>query len=163
MTPEIHHYLPTLSIVALATVLATPVSADENLPLLNKDLFSIGGGISINSTNRKDDEIGFQIFSAYDMNEINLMEGVASSIEAGYMDYGFSGDSSGIWLNWVVSGAIQEKWGWLARAGYDFGDDDGLMIGGGASYALDDRMQLRGEYVIRDNVDSLQFNILYHL
>lgn len=163
MTPETPHYLTTLSIVALAAVFATPVSADENLPLLNKELFSIGGGVSSNSVSGHDDEIGFQIFGAYDMNEINLMEGVASSIEFGYMDYGFSNDSTGIWTTWVFSGAIQEKWGWLARAGYDFGDDDGLMIGGGASYALDDRMQLRGEYVVRDDIDSLQFNILYHL
>jgi hypothetical protein len=163
MTHKIPLYLATLSIVALAGILATPVSADENLPLLNKDLFSIGGGISSNSASGDDDEIGFQIFGAYDMNQINLMEGVASSIEFGYMDYGFSNDSTGIWSTWVVSGAIQEGWGWLARAGYDFGDDNGLMIGGGASYIMNDKMQLRGEYVVRDDVDSLQFNILYHL
>jgi hypothetical protein len=162
MTHNPSHYLATLSIVVLAGILATPASADENLPLLNKDLFSIGGGVSINSA-RGDDEIGFQIFGAYDLNQIKLLEGVASSIEFGYMDYGFSGDSSGIWSTWVVSGAIQEGWGWLARAGYDFGDDNGLMIGGGASYTMNDKMQLRGEYVVRDDVDSLQFNIIYHL
>jgi hypothetical protein len=163
MTHKTPLYLATLSIVALAAVFATPVFADENQPLLNKDLFSIGGGVSSNSVSGDDDEIGFQIFGAYDMNEINLIEGVASSIEFGYMDYGFSGDSTGIWATWVLSGAIQEKWGWLARAGYDMGDDDGLMFGGGASYATNDKMQLRGEYVIRDDVDSLQFNIIYHL
>jgi hypothetical protein len=162
MTLKTSHYLATLSIVVLAGILATPASADENLPLLNKDLFSIGGGVSINSA-RGDDEIGFQIFGAYDLNQIKLLEGAASSIEFGYMDYGFSNDSTGIWSTWVVSGAIQEKWGWLARAGYDFGDDNGLMIGGGASYTMNDKMQLRGEYVVRDDVDSLQFNIIYHL
>ena len=163
MTHKAPHYLAALSIVALAGIYTTSVSADENLPLLNKDLFSIGGGVSSNSAGKKDDEIGFQVFGAYDMNEVNLIEGVASSIEFGYMDYGFSNDSTGIWGTWVVSGKIQEKWGWLARLGLDIGDDDGLMFGGGVSYATDDKMQLRGEYVIRDDVDSLQFNIIYHL
>ena len=38
-----------------------------------------------------------------------------------------------------------------------------LMVGAGLSYIMDDKNELRFEYVARDEVDSLQFNYLYHL
>jgi len=43
------------------------------------------------------------------------------------------------------------------------GDDSGLMFGAGLSLGINARMDLRGEYVIRDDVDSLQLNLIYRL
>lgn len=138
--------------------------AQEAKPLLDKNLFSIGAGISDNSIGgRVRDEIGFQFFAAYDLNQVYLMEGVKSSVEFGIMDYGFRRDSTGIWATYVADGIISGQFGWLARAGLDIGDDSGLMIGAGLNYAADSRLELRGEYVLRDDIKSLQFNILYHL
>ena len=162
MTRNIHNYLTALTFALLSGTCVTPVFADESEPLLDKNLFSIGAGFSNNSV-RSDDEIGFQFFAAYDLNQLNVMEGAGSAVEFGFIDYGFSRDSSGIWGTYVVDGIISEKLGWLARLGLDIGDDSGLMIGAGVSYASSEKMELRGEYVIRDDVDSLQFNVLYHL
>jgi len=41
--------------------------------------------------------------------------------------------------------------------------ESGLMLGAGLSWAANSKTNLRFEYVIRDEVDSLQFNYLYHL
>lgn len=157
-----NEYLFLSSLALLTSVLATPVSAQENKPLLDKNKLSIGIGISDNSV-RRTDETGFQLFAAYDLNQVKVMEGVSSTVEFGVMDYGFSRDSTGIWGTYVAEGAISEQVGWLARAGFDMGDDSGLMFGAGVGFALDGKKKLRFEYVIRDDVDSLQFNFLYHL
>lgn len=159
-----YSYLAALSFALLSSANVTPVFADESEPLLDKNRISIGVGISTNSVSRPvDDEIGLQFFAAYNLNQINLIEGVKSSVEFGFMDYGFSSDSTGIWATYVVDGVISGQFRWLARSGLDIGDDSGLMIGAGASYALNEKKKLRVEYVIRDEVDSLQFNFLYHL
>jgi hypothetical protein len=91
------------------------------------------------------------------------MEGVASSVEFGFMDYGFSGDSTGIWGTYVIDGKFSGQFGWLARLGLDIGDDNGLMLGAGVGFDLSDKLILRGEYVVRDQVDSLQINLLYRM
>ena len=156
--------LNVLTATLLFCGFSTVVNAQEAKPLLDKSLISIGVGISNNSISGPiSDEIGYQIFAAYDLNQVNLMDGVKSSVEFGIMDYGFRRDSTGIWATYVADGVISGQVGWLARAGLDVGDDSGLMIGAGVSYAANEGMELRGEYVIRDDIKSLQFNILFHL
>ncbi len=162
--PILKKFQIILSLSLLTGAFFTPASGAENEPLLNRSLFSIGVGISDNSVSSpSDDDTGLQFFGAYDLNQINLMEGVKSSIEFGFIDFGFSKDDTGIWGSYVVSGTISGQFGWLAQLGFDIGDDSGLMIGAGLSYALNEKLDLRGEYVVRDEVDSLQFNLLYHL
>ena len=157
-------YLAALIFTLLSGFYLSTAIADESEPLLEKSKFSIGAGVSYNSISGPvSDEIGFQLTGAYDLSQVNLVESVKSSVEFGLMDYGFSGDSTGIWATYVVDGPISGRFGWLGRLGYDFGDDNGLMIGAGLDWDLNSRMDLRGEYVIRDDVDSLQFNFLYHL
>jgi hypothetical protein len=167
MTAKMRSYLLAFSFAFLGGGYVTPAISDASQPLLDKDLFSIGVGISSNSINDddndEDDEIGFQFFVAYDLIEVNLMEGVNSAIELGLMDYGFKRDSTGIWGSFTVDGIISGDLGWLARAGFDIGDDSGLMMGAGLSYITNERTELRFEYVARDEGDSLQFNYLYHL
>jgi len=162
--PAPQSFLTRLSLVFISCLFATPVFAEEGKPMLDKNLFSIGAGISDNSISRpRDDEIGFQFFAAYDLNQVNLMEGVTSAIEFGFMDFGFSRDDTGIWASYVVDGTISGQFGWLAQVGFDIGDDSGLLVGAGVNFALDEKIDLRAEYVVRDEVDSLQFNFLYHL
>lgn len=150
---------------ALALCFVNVVNAAEGQPLLNKNKISIAGGIAHNSVGGNvDDELGVQFFGAYDLTQVNLMESVNTSVELGYMDYGFDGkNSGGLWVNAVVDGPLGQPFGWLARLGLDMGDDSGLMFGAGISYSIDRRTAFRGEYVIRDDIDSLQFNIIYHL
>ena len=90
------------------------------------------------------------------------MEGVDSALEFGIMDFGFSEDDTGLWVSYAVDGAIDEQFGWVAQVGWDFGDDNGLLFGGGVKFRLDQATDIRVEYVVRDEVDSLQANLLYH-
>ena len=162
--PVLKKFLLILSLSLMSGAFFKPLSAAEDEPLLNRNLFSIGVGISDNSVdNPSDDDTGFQFLGAYDLDQINLMEGVASSLEFGFMDFGFSRDDTGIWASYVVDSTISGQFGWLAQVGFDIGDDSGLLFGAGVKYAINEKMDLRGEYVIRDEVDSLQFNLLYHL
>jgi hypothetical protein len=159
-----HKYLTVLFFTLLSGFYVSTVSADESDPLLEKSKFSIGAGISTNSiSGPASDEIGLQLFGAYDLNQVNLVEGVNSSVEFGLLDYGFSGDSTGIWATYVIDGPFSGRFGWLGRLGLDVGDDSGLMVGAGLSWGLNSKTNLRFEYVIRDEVDSLQLNYLYHL
>jgi hypothetical protein len=136
--------------------------AQQNQPLLDRNKLSIGGGISDNSI-RRDDESGFQVFAAYDLDQVNVMDGVHSSLEFGVMDYGFRRDSTGIWGNYVIEAGINQSINWLGRAGLDIGDDSGLMFGIGLGFGLNEQADFRIEYVVRDDVDSLQFNLLFEL
>jgi len=160
---NLHRYFAVLSFILLFSGYDISAFADEHEPLLDKSLFSIGVGISDNSVSGSSDETGFQFFAAYELNQYNLMEGVKSSVEFGFMDYGFSRDSTGIWATYVAAGPLSEKFGWLGRLGLDIGDDSGLMVGAGVSYTTNENMEFRGEYVVRDEVDSLQINFIYHL
>ena len=149
--------------ILIAAVL-TAVSANA----LAGDIYA-GGGLSSNSLSGFGSEIGYQFFLGYDLKTVKL--GKANlAVEVGYMDSGefeqcipFFGCASesvnGLWSTAVVSMPIAPQLDFLGRIGLDFGDDDGLMFGVGLGYALDKAMQLRGEYVIRDNIDSLQANI----
>lgn len=156
--------LCTLMLTSTAAMAAPPSGNTARGPLLNKSQFYIGAGIAHNSVGGPvDDEVGYQFFMGYDLSRVDLMQGVNTAIELGYMDYGFSGSNSGgLWVNGVVDGSIQGNFGWLARLGFDMGDDDGLMVGAGLSYKFNSVTSLRGEYVVRDHIDSLQANLVYH-
>jgi len=152
-----------IMVLALGAIL-TQAQAQEKDPLLDKSQFSIGIGISDNEISSPDeDDTGVQFFAAYDLTQINLIEGVDSSLEFGFMDFGFDKDDTGIWASYVVDATISGRLGWLAQAGLDIGDDSGLLLGAGLKFMLDDRSDLRLDYVVRDDVDSLQINFLYHL
>ena len=160
-----------MTVALLTGFVSTPLMAAEQAskPLLNKSDVAIGVGIANNEIDRPffgdEDETGFQFFAGIDLRKVNLMEGVNTSVEFGYMDYGFDGggNSGGLWATGVVDGTISGSFGWLGRLGFDFGDDDGFMFGAGVKLDLNSKTELRGEYVVRDNIDSLQLNLYYHL
>ncbi len=168
---NIYQRLPILAAMLLSFAYTSPVFSAESSPLpksspsplLERSNFSIAAGLSNNSVSGLSDEVGFQFFGAYDLTQINLMDGVYSSVEFGFMDYGFDNDSTGIWGTYVVGGHLSSRFGWLARLGFDVGDDNGILLGVGGSFSINQKMETRIEYVIRDEVDSLQFNFLYRL
>ncbi|MCW8935977.1 MAG: porin family protein [Gammaproteobacteria bacterium] len=157
-------FFAVLAVTLLSLTQISSVFAEGSKPLLDKNKFSIGAGLSLNSVSGPaDDELGFQFFGAYNLTQVNLMEGVYSSVEFGVMDYGFNNDSTGIWGTYVIDGGINGRLGWLARLGLDIGDDDGVMLGAGVDFALNKQLDMRVEYVIRDEIDSLQFNVIFNL
>ena len=133
-----------------------------------KQIF-FGGGLSINDIDYGDDATGFQIFAGLPI-PVNMGKASLSG-EIGYMDSGnfkarnasgnvSRGSAEGIWINAVVEMPVGKTIDLVGRAGLDFGDDDGLMIGGGIGIPVDKKIDIRFEYVIRDNIDSLQANIV---
>ncbi len=122
-----------------------------------------GGGLSQNKISGFDNATGFQIFGGYNFRE--LAPKFSIDAEAGYMDTGKfkPGDGKkGLWGAGVARYMVDRQIELLGRLGYDFGDDDGLLFGVGAGYIVNKNLKLRLEFVARDNVDSLQFNVLFY-
>ena len=143
-------------------------------PLLRQERIYLGGGISENDVGVSgfDDATGFQLFGGYELPV--KIPGAKLAVEVGYWDSGdFDGrgvffvpvseSAEGLWANGVISLHLNRSLDLIGRAGFDFGDDDGFMIGVGIGVKLNKQFELRGEYVERDETDSLQFNIVYHL
>ena len=142
---------------------------------VNANQIFIGGGLGLNEA-FGDDATGFQIFAGM---PLPVKMGKAKlSAEVGYMDSGdfeqkftlpFFGTVvnkyavKGVWANAVIEMPIAKQLNLIGRAGLDFGDDDGLMIGGGVGIPVSNKMDIRFEYVIRDHVDSLQANLVVRL
>jgi len=142
---------------------------------LNTRQLYVGGGLGFNSVTNSDTGVGFQFFGGYHAGRIaNNLEG---DIEIGYMDTGdmdvsvntpfgsvtANARAKGLWATGVARYALNPQLDLIGRAGFDFGDDDGFMAGVGLGYNLSRQSQLRGEYVARDNVDSIQVNITFNL
>lgn len=159
--------------VALIAVLVSTFSHAE---VDSKNLY-FGAGLGLNSLSGIDlnDGLGLQFFAGYKL-PVDMGDGKLS-VEAGYMDTGdmdvrrnipgqtpgtFIGETkaNGLWVNAVVDFPLKNELSFVARAGLDLGDDDGLMIGAGLGFQLNEKMDIRTEYVIRDHVDSLQVNLV---
>lgn len=133
-----------------------------------------GGGLSQNSLSGFDDATGYQVFGGYPL-DVDLGGGQLS-VEVGYMDsgsfeyeyqllgttYTFEAEATGFWSTAVGEWQLNESLNLIGRLGMDIGDDDGIMFGGGVGYNMTDNIDLRGEYVVRNNVDSLQVNFVYY-
>ena len=163
-------------VVLVALLHAFNVSAaDESTSVIDAKKFYFGGGLGFNSLSGIDlnDGQGLQIFAGYEL-PVNMAEGTLS-IEAGYMDSGDmdarvnipglgtsagEADAEGLWVNAVVDFPLKDRLSVVGRVGLDLGDDDGLMLGGGLGFQINEKIDVRAEYVIRDHVDSLQFNLV---
>lgn len=138
--------------------------------------FYFGAGINSNELDGwGEDAVGYQFFGGVDLLKSRQL---TVGAEVGYWNSGefeeeipffFGGtqkvrtEADGLWANGVAKFSVAPTFDLLGRAGFDFGDDDGFMFGVGAGINLNRQMQIRGEYVVRDHIDSLQANFVYHL
>lgn len=156
-------------------------AANGSNKTVNAENIYFGAGLGLNSLSGIDlsDGLGYQIFAGYVL-PVNAGDG-SLAVEVGYMDSGdldvgvsvpgfpgFTGFSAkarakGVWSTAVYEFPLKNNISLLGRAGLDFGDDDGLIIGGGVGFAVNAKIDIRIEYVIRDNIDSLQGNIVFRL
>lgn len=132
------------------------------------DQLYFGAGATWNSIDDFDDALGMQILAGWNPN-FRLGQ-VNGGIEVGFMSSGdfesetFAGqevDAQGLWASAVGTMPIAQDWRALARVGADFGDDDGPLFGVGVGYDATPAVAVRGEYVIRDEIDSLQLNVIW--
>lgn len=140
-----------------------------------------GGGIANNSLDGGfDDAVGFQVFGGVPLSKVGAFN---TAVEVGYTEFGdfeytypcFTGSftnlgtctaevspDGGIWANGVATYPFTSQAEFILRAGIDFtSDDDGFMFGAGVGYKFTPAMEIRGEYVARDNIDSLQANLIF--
>jgi len=155
-------------LIVIASVLASPVTVQAEGLKLDAKRFYVGGGLNFNSLPGVGSSRGFQFVGGYEFG-FKLNEDITTSLELGYMDSGnfdrlnTAGDvdeASGLWVAAVESVPLGNKTDMLARIGYDFGDDDGFLLGAGMQYKFDTKLALRMEYVTREHVNGLQVNVL---
>jgi opacity protein-like surface antigen len=154
--------------IALAMLVHVEAQAETQSQGVDAEQFYVGGGLGFNSLSGAN-ATGFQIIGGYEF-KTKLNDDITSALEIGYMDTGnferygstSSGDDvNGAWFAWLGSVPLTRKAGMLARLGYDFGDDDGLLLGTGMQYKFTTKVAMRMEYVARQHVNSLQANVLF--
>ena len=150
-------------------LLASTVHAEAQGPI-KADQIYVGAGLGFNSLPGVGSANGFQFIAGYEF-QAKMNGDITSSIELGYMD---SGDfdrynnstnvsaAKGLWAAYVGSVPLSSKTDMLARLGYDFGDDDGVLLGTGMQYKFTTKVAMRMEYIARQNVNALQANVLFH-
>ena len=158
-------------IIMLGLLLATSqVAAKEESKGIDTKKIYFGGGFGMNDANFGDGATGFQLFLGMPL-PIKT-ETAKLAVEVGYMDSGnfetnatffnpsTSHKATGLWGTAVASIPMNEDLDLIGRAGLDIGDDDGVMIGAGVGFKMNNDMDLRIEYVMRDTIDSFQFNLV---
>jgi len=156
-------------IVCILALMFLASTANAEGPIDAKQFYA-GGGLGFNSLAGFGSSQGFQFFGGYDF-AFKLNDDISSALEIGYMDTGdfdrYKGpnsneDVTGLWAAMVESVPLSNKTDMLVRLGFDFGDDDGLLLGTGLQYKFTTKVAMRMEYVAREHVNSLQANVLFH-
>lgn len=135
----------------------------------------VGAGLGSNSASGLDSAIGYQFFGGYSFGEVQPR--LNFDVEVGYMDSGnmkktvcfpiigcatADAKAKGLWATAVARYTLTPSMELIGRLGNDFGDDDGLMYGVGLGFPINKQLSLRGEIVERQNIESLQFNAVFH-
>lgn len=153
--------------VLILMLLGTGTNASAEVSL-DINQFYVGAGIGFNDLPGVGSANGFQFLGGYAFKQ-KLNDDITTAIEIGFMDTGdfeqYDGfntkvDAQGVWVALAESVPLSRKTDMLFRLGFDFGDDDGVLLGTGLQYKFDTKLAFRMEYVARQNVDSLQANVL---
>jgi len=154
--------------IVLLLVLMSLASSVNAEGVIDARRIYVGGGLGFNSLPGFGSARGFQLFGGYDFN-FKLNEDISTALELGYMGSGdfdqYKGpnsneDATGFWAAVLESVPLSSKTDMLVRLGYDFGDDDGFLLGTGMQYKFNTKLAFRMEYIARQNVNSLQANVL---
>ena len=155
--------------MALAMLVHVEAQAETQAQGVDAKQFYVGGGLGFNSLPGAGSATGFQIMGGYEF-KTKLNEDITSALEIGYMDTGkfdhinsttSSDDVNGVWVAMLESVPLSRKTDMLVRLGYDFGDDDGLLLGTGMQYKFTTKVAMRMEYIARQHVNALQANVLF--
>ncbi len=135
---------------------------------LDTKRFYAGGGLAFNTLAGAGSATGLQFFGGYTLPG-KLNGDISTALEIGYMDTGkfqqynssatTKPKATGLWVSTVEMVPLTNKTYMQARLGYDFGDDNGFLVGAGLAYRFNTRTTLKTEYVVRDHINGLQFNV----
>lgn len=144
--------------------------AQQTQPQFDAERLYFGAGFGFNDTPRTGTGTGFQVFAGYDLGLV--ANHVRFDAELGYMSTGNMNvraehrppntiREQGLWANGVARIPVHPRMDVIGRFGVDMGLDSGLMGGIGLGYRVDRGLVVRAEYVVRDDVDSYQVNLVY--
>src|SRR5947209_17924465 len=147
--------------LALIAMLFSSAAAGQGFDL--RRLF-FGAGVSQNMVSGLDNGTGLQVFGGYNFPAI--ARNFYVDAEAGYMDTGkfkrtgctgtfCNASASGLWTTGVARYLVAPNVELIGRAGLDFGDDDGLLLGLGAGYIVNKTLKRRLEPLQRDHLHLL--------
>jgi len=161
----------------LAMLVAASSSAMAEQAVQLPQGFYAGGGINYNDLDlssvadgaSNETATGIQLFAGLPL--ANNIEGFNTFAEAGYFrtsefDFGpgLEETVTGIWGAAVMTKDLNEinpNLYALGRIGIDLGDDDGIFMGIGAGYKINEKVDVRAEFVNKDLITSYQLNALY--
>jgi len=157
---------------ALSVACTTAMAEGNNL----QDTIYIGGAVNHNVIDSPfgGDELdanGYSIFGGYKFK--NSVPDLITSAELGYSDTGDFFDSNGngdedingIWVAAVAEKFLPEidpRLSVIGRGGLDLGDDDGIFLGAGAGFKVNDKVGLRAEFINKDASSVYQFGAIFN-
>lgn len=146
------------SIVAVVAMLWSAVLAAEQ-GVDWRQLY-YGGGLATNSVENAAGKTALQAFAGYPLPaECGPQRCLA--VEVGYQD---TSDikADALWGAAVASWQVAPYVELVGRLGAALGDYSSLLAGAGVGYAIEKHMTVRLEFVARNGVNSVQFNLVYY-
>jgi hypothetical protein len=141
--------------------LAGPVLAGEGVQL---ERLGFGGGFGSTTVPEfSETKSAVQIYATYRTDGMYGMgsKNLSLSAELGYIDVSDT-PRDGFWLTPVVAWHATDLIDLLFRAGLEYGDDIGGVVGAGVSYQLERNMAVRLEYTKHPNANTVQLNVVYY-
>ncbi len=120
-----------------------------------------GGGLSYNWLD-DDGALGYQVFAGFEP----VLAGLGPLRLGGELGYRGSGSfddggaREGVWAGGHARAALLPGLSVLGRLGWDFGDESGVLYGVGVGHQVNPLLEVRGDFVVRDETDSLQLNLI---
>lgn len=157
-------HLPlTVALLALSSAAGADTSG------FNPHSLYLGAGFSYNQIDSpfgggSADATGVTVFAGYDLP--SQIAQVRTRAELGYSqtsDFYTGADIKGLWLAGVLEKDMPEihpRLFVLGRAGFDIGDDDGILMGVGAGMHLAPKLDVRGEFLNKDSTTVVQASLV---
>lgn len=158
----------------LLTLVFNTAAVAEPIKIDREKLYS-GGALNSNRVDSPFDggasktALGFSIFGGYMID--NNIDEVSTAIEVGYAQTrDFFKDTNntdvrGLWVAGVAQKQLPEVdpgLSALLKAGVDFGDDDGILIGIGAAFKASKQIEGRLEFINKDALTVYQASAILH-
>lgn len=124
------------------------------------DQLYYGGGLATNSVEHGTGKTALQLFAGLPVvAECSPQRCLA--VEVGYQDTSEI-EADALWGAAVGSWQVAPYVELVGRLGAALGDYSSLLVGVGVGYAIEKHMTVRLEFVARNGVESLQFNLAYY-
>lgn len=124
------------------------------------DQFYYGGGLATNSVEGGAGKTALQLFAGMPM-VAECSPQRCLGVEVGYQDTSDI-EADALWGAAVGTWQVAPYVELVGRLGVALGDYSSVLAGAGVGYAIEKHMTVRFEFVARNGVNSVQFNLAYY-